>query len=322
MKALISVIIPTYNREHLIAATLDSILAQSYPNWECIIVDDGSTDGTEALLQSYIEKDPRFLFYKRPEDRPKGANACRNYGFDLCRGDFVNWFDSDDVMLPDKLKLQINALKENEKAPYCICQSSWFDKEENRTLGLRSKEITSKNRFEDYILNKIYWLTTAPMWRKSFIIENNLKFNENLSQSQEYDFHIHALAISENYAIVNKPLVIIIKHKEAISYKIYQDDSKMKSNLDVKAMIFEQYTDKLSDKTKIKLFEILTLIYKDLLKFKNFNVAFFAMKLLYKNIGDIKASFFKKLIFLFKLGIAFISYFIFGRGYNIVKPLT
>ena len=65
-QALISIIIPTFNRAHLIGETLDSVLAQTYPNWECIIVDDGSTDTTDEVVGEYVKKDSRFLYHHRP----------------------------------------------------------------------------------------------------------------------------------------------------------------------------------------------------------------------------------------------------------------
>lgn len=80
---LVSIIIPTYNRAHLIGETLDSVMAQTYTNWECIVVDDGSTDNTAELLVVYCNKDNRFQYHHRPKDRPKGANAYRNYGIDV-----------------------------------------------------------------------------------------------------------------------------------------------------------------------------------------------------------------------------------------------
>src|SRR5690554_597358 len=105
---LVSIIVPTYNRAHLIGETLDSVLAQTYANWECIVVDDGSTDGTEELLHAYIAKDVRFQYHKRPAEYIKGANSCRHIGFLEAKGKFVNWFDSDDIMhinhLAEKVK--------------------------------------------------------------------------------------------------------------------------------------------------------------------------------------------------------------------------
>ena len=76
---LVSIIIPTYNRAHLIGETLDSVLAQTYQNWECIIVDDGSSDNTDEVIGAYVEKDSRFKYYHRSDkDLPKEPSASRN----------------------------------------------------------------------------------------------------------------------------------------------------------------------------------------------------------------------------------------------------
>ena len=110
---LVSIIIPTFNRANLIGETLDSVIGQTYTNWECIVIDDGSTDGTDKLLNIYLQKDTRIQYLQRPSERPKGANSCRNYGFEFSRGEYVNWFDSDDIMHPEKLEIQINQLQNN-----------------------------------------------------------------------------------------------------------------------------------------------------------------------------------------------------------------
>src|SRR5690606_6713113 len=95
---LVSILIPNYNKAPYLRETLDSILSQTYLNWECIIVDDHSTDGSYEILEEYANLDCRFKVYKRPDHLPKGGNACRNYAFILSNGEFVNWFDSDDIM--------------------------------------------------------------------------------------------------------------------------------------------------------------------------------------------------------------------------------
>lgn len=319
---LISIIIPTYNRKHLLSDTLNSISEQTYTNWECIIVDDGSTDTTEALLNSYIKKDKRFQFHKRPKHKPKGANACRNYGFELSKGGFINWFDSDDVMEPNKLELQIRVLNDNEKAPYCICQTKWINKADNTFLGLRGKHISSNNRFEDYILYQIFWSILAPLWRRSFIVENNLIFDDSLHQSQEYDFHIKALAINSNYIAINDALVSMYKHETNLSNNIYEDDLKIKSNLRVKDKIIKEHIHKLSPKGVLKLLEILTLMYKVLLKTNKMKLAFIVIFKLLKILKHVEVSLFKKVVFCNKVILAYLSYLIFSRGYNIIKPLT
>src|SRR5688572_29060991 len=99
---LISIIIPTYNRALMLEETLDSIIAQTYKNWECIVVDDGSTDATDKLMAEYIDRDSRFQYHHRPKDRLPGGNAARNYGFEISKGNFIQWFDSDDYMMANK----------------------------------------------------------------------------------------------------------------------------------------------------------------------------------------------------------------------------
>jgi len=103
-KPLISIIIPTYNRAHLIGETLDSIIAQTYQNWECIVVDDGSDDDTEEVMKSYIQNDNRIYYYHRPEEHLPGGNGARNFGFEKSTGEYIQWFDSDDLMEPNSIK--------------------------------------------------------------------------------------------------------------------------------------------------------------------------------------------------------------------------
>ena len=107
MRHLVSIIIPIFNRAHLIKETLNSILNQSYTNWECILVDDGSTDKTKETILKYCQNDSRISYFERPQQMLKGANSCRNYGFENSKGYYIQWFDSDDLMHYDKLKLQV-----------------------------------------------------------------------------------------------------------------------------------------------------------------------------------------------------------------------
>jgi len=322
LKALISIIIPTYNRAHLIGATLDSILAQTYTHWECLVIDDGSSDSTSVLMKAYLDKDRRFSYYQRPEHLPKGANACRNYGFEKSKGEYINWFDSDDVMEPTKLELQLKALELHEGAPYCICQTAWLEKDTGALIGLRSKSITSEHRMEDYILYNIFWSILAPLWRSDFINKHELRFDETLQQSQEYDFHIKALAINSNYVIIDHALASMYKHDGNLSHFLYHDDLKLFSNLKVKSRIVNHYIKGFTVEGQFKFLEILTLFYKDLLTHKKLGIAKQVLPLLYKTLKLIDIPFGKKALFCLRLRLAYISYDLIGRGYGIVKLLT
>ena len=221
---LVSIIIPNYNRAHLIGETLNSILAQTYTNWECIIVDDGSTDNSEFVISKYVENDFRFKFFHRPIDRIKGANVCRNYGFELSEGEYVNWFDSDDIMHHDKLLKQVNAL-EKSNYNFSVCQTLVFENSLENVIGLRSENIYSNDIFYDYVTQKISWLTQAPLWKRNFLNSIEYLFDEELQAAQEWEFHCRVLSLSNDYDVINDPLVYIRRHNNSISHN---NDSKMR----------------------------------------------------------------------------------------------
>src|SRR5437763_3474379 len=93
----VSVIIPTYNRAKLLAACLSSVLHQTHQNLEALVIDDGSTDETPALLQTLAKGDPRLRLLHQDH---KGAQAARNLGFQMATGEFINFLDDDDLWHP------------------------------------------------------------------------------------------------------------------------------------------------------------------------------------------------------------------------------
>ncbi|PHQ28660.1 glycosyltransferase family 2 protein [Leeuwenhoekiella nanhaiensis] len=123
---LVSIIIPTYNRADLISQTLDSVLAQTYKNWECIVVDDGSTDETSEVVQRFLDKDSRFQYHHRPKNRLKGANTCRNYGFELSKGKYIQWLDSDDLIGQEKIDEQVAILEKTRGLFIATCKWDYF----------------------------------------------------------------------------------------------------------------------------------------------------------------------------------------------------
>src|SRR5690606_2722846 len=215
-KPLVSIIVPTYNRTHLIGETLDSIIAQTYTNWECLVVDDGSTDNTDEVLQGYIQKDPRFKYFHRPDIHKPGGNGARNYGFLQSKGEYVNWFDSDDLMHCEKLEKQVKALH-GSIYNFAVCQTLVFEGQKDNILGLRHEKIFSKNPLEDFMMHKIKFLTQAPFFRKSFIEKYDLSFDEELKASQEWEFFCRILFYSPRYKVDETPLVLLRKHSDRIS---------------------------------------------------------------------------------------------------------
>jgi glycosyltransferase involved in cell wall biosynthesis len=103
---LVSVVLPTFNRGYCLERAIRSVLGQTYPDWELIVVDDGSTDDTQAVLESF--KDPRIRVFRHSVNR--GVAAARNTGLAAARGEFIAFLDSDDEWRPDKLTKQLDVM--------------------------------------------------------------------------------------------------------------------------------------------------------------------------------------------------------------------
>ena len=108
---LISVVIPAYNAEQFLDETLESVLSQTYENWECIIVNDGSTDNTEEIAKKWCEKDARFRYFYKENS---GASDTRNLGIKKARGEYIAFLDADDLYMPNFLEICLENLVEKD----------------------------------------------------------------------------------------------------------------------------------------------------------------------------------------------------------------
>jgi len=237
---MISIIIPTYNRAKLLPEVLDSIINQTYQFWECIIVDDGSTDNTAEIAVSYIKSDSRIQYHNRPSDRPKGANACRNYGFELSRGEFVNFFDSDDIMHVEHLQKKLQALENNKNIDFCICQTQNFEGTFiNENFKEKNINRSTGNIYEDYILGRCSILTMIPTWRRETLMDSKL-FDESLLQSQDMELYSRILFKFRNAAILPETLIYIRRNNDSITTLNGKLNIHIESYLEVKKRVLLQ----------------------------------------------------------------------------------
>lgn len=212
----VSIVIPNYNREKVIIETLSSIQTQDYINWECIIVDDHSTDDSVKVIQKYISNDPRFKLYSRPMDRKKGAGACRNYGFEIASGFYIQWFDSDDIMTPDHISQLVTGLEENN-CDFAVGDSQNFSIE-NSNLGKpyefhRIDELMTPDNFGKQVIG---WITDDFLGKTSIL--KNVKFNEKIkTDGDEYNLFTRLLHENRKGTFVNKILTYRRIHSHTLS---------------------------------------------------------------------------------------------------------
>jgi len=241
LSPLVSIIIPTYNRACLIGETLDSIIAQTYANWECIVVDDDSSDNTDQLMAFYVEKEPRIQYHHRPKDRHKGANACRNYGFELSNGEFIHWFDSDDLMANNNIQVKLNHLNYNQECDFCICKIVKFEGNFRRGKFIYSDSDLKivDGLYEDYITGKISILNVTPLWRRRVFDPNNL-YDEKVFQFQDLDFYSRLIFKNNLVGIINKELIYVRRNNDSISTRNLGFFLNVESFLKVKSRILER----------------------------------------------------------------------------------
>lgn len=164
-KSLVSIIIPNYNRANLIGETLDSIISQTYSNWECIIVDDGSADNSIEVINSYVKKDSRFKFFLRPKNHPKGANACRNIGMQKAVGDYIIFFDSDDFMCDNHIESKLLYMS-NGNLDYAVFKSKHFNLNEDVDYSYYKKYDFNA---DNYLMNKLRFFTNDLIVRRELL---------------------------------------------------------------------------------------------------------------------------------------------------------
>ncbi len=145
MAGLVSIIMPSYNTAQYIAASIQSVITQSYKNWELLVVDDCSTDNTDEVVQSFLS-DSRVRYFKN--DKNSGAAVSRNRALREARGKWVAFLDSDDLWLPEKIEKQVSFM---EKGNYHFSYTNYFEMDiegkKNGVLVTGPKKITKTGMF-------------------------------------------------------------------------------------------------------------------------------------------------------------------------------
>lgn len=228
---LVSIIIPTYNCAHLIEETLESIITQTYKNWECIVVDDGSTDHSEVVFKDYELKDKRFRFFSRPKTKPKGANACRNIGIEKAKSNYIIFLDADDLLAKNCLEKRVSYFKKNLQQDFLIFNMGQYN--DNLYFEKKKPIPIDKDQLINLFLRRKYpWNVTSPIWKKSFLLQLG-KFDEKLQRLQDVDIHLKAL-LQPNVSY------LIIHHTDSY-YRVNSNTILKYKDLDFKIKVAKSY---------------------------------------------------------------------------------
>lgn len=198
MSSLISVIVPCYNQSIYLDETLQSVFNQTYQNWECIIVNDGSTDDTEKIGLKWLKKDIRFSYYFKENG---GLSSSRNFGIEKSNGDYLQFLDSDDLITPEKFEKQLHDLKE---AQISVCDYFPFsdltgEYNSNRYLS----PFLSDQKYKEEVISEWEYRKSIPchtvIFSKKLVLDNDLKFSEDLENHEDWVFWAMLFYFSDTY---------------------------------------------------------------------------------------------------------------------------
>lgn len=256
-KIKISIIIATFNRAHFIQEMIGSILNQTHTNWECLIIDDGSTDNTENLILKIQLSESRIKYYKRPNSFKKGLPGCRNFGLKIAEAENVIFMDDDDIAHPFLLELSLKELI-NQKKDYCrflrTTFSGDFSYSFNKNINFKIT-VLDHNVLDQMITGEIPFNSCQILWKKSCFYETS--FNEKLMFAEEWECYSRIIAEGKKGISIQKELYFGRKHLKSNTGEFYQKNPiRKRSKIEATKLIIYNLGSKELLNDKLKFFFI------------------------------------------------------------------
>lgn len=200
---LISVVIPLFNAEKFLQPLMDSIVQQTYPNWEVIFVDDRSQDNSVQVVRNQIAIDNRFRLLLRPENEIKGAPTCRNIGMREAKGEYLIFFDADDIIAEFCFEQRLKGIKELGK-DFCVFPIIGFEKKPFDMLMPSIGATPTSIDIRYGMLARFFpFLVVTNIYRKEALIEHNVEWDVRLKSLQDSDFNVTCIMSGMTFTIVD-----------------------------------------------------------------------------------------------------------------------
>ncbi len=221
---LVSVIIPTYNRGWIVQKAIDSVLDQSFSDFELIVVDDGSTDNSKNILHAYGDKITVIA------QQNKGVSAARNRGINVARGEYIAFLDSDDTWFPEKLSVQTRFFNKHPDSRICQTEEIWIRNHKRVNPGKRHKKYSGMIFENSLALCLIS--PSAVMMQKS-LFETVGLFDESLPACEDYDLWLR-ITCRVPVHLIDTPLIIKNGgHKDQLSRMPQLDKYRIQSLVNI-----------------------------------------------------------------------------------------
>jgi len=247
----ITFVVPCYNQAEFLDESLQTIQNQTYTKWECIIVNDGSTDTTKSVAQAWVAKDTRFKYHEKENG---GLSSARNAGIRLCKTTYVFPFDSDDKLHERYLEKAVKVLNNNKNIEVLTAKVQHFG---TKNTILELPEYSFKR-----LLTRNCFIACSIFKKETF--DRVGGYDENLKSFEDWDFWISALKDGAEHYEINEVLYYYRKHEDhSLSNRFYKDKDFYESLYDY---VYKKHMD-LYD----KYYPNFILMYNDYLVLEEFN---------------------------------------------------
>ena len=238
MNPIVSIIIPVYNAEGTLPRCVDSILNQTFTDFELLLVDDGSADASGAICDCYAAKDSRVRVFHQANS---GVSASRNLALDQARGDYLQFLDSDDWITPDATSCLVRAM---EGGPCDMVISDFY-----RVVGERVSQkgdieedgILTREEYAAHMMENpadfYYGVLWNKLYRRNIVEEHHLRMDPEISWCEDFMFNLEYIRYAEHFRAIQIPIYYYVKTKGSLA----SQSMSISKTVKMKLMVFEDY---------------------------------------------------------------------------------
>ncbi len=240
MEQLVSIIVPVYNAEKYLKRCVDSILAQDYPHFELLLMDDGSSDGSGEICDAYAKADARVRVVHKENS---GVSDTRNQALDLAKGTYVQFLDSDDWIVPEATRLLVQAMEDNK----CDMVISDFYRVAGDRLArkgdIEEKRVLNRQEFAACMIENpadfYYGVLWNKLYRRRIIEEHQIRMDVSISWCEDFLFNLEYIRHASTFFALQVPLYYYVKRKGSL----VSQGMSISNTMRMKINIFDYYNE-------------------------------------------------------------------------------
>lgn len=248
-KIELSIVMPVFNRKDLVRVMIDSIIANTYQNWELLAIDDGSTDGAYEMMLEYASRDNRVKPHLRTK-LPKGAQTCRNYGLELAKGEYIIFFDSDDYIVSSCLQKRINEMKKRSDIDFLVFPAGIYENQERGQNMLWGREYRKKKDLSFFLARELPFIVCTNIYKRESLLSIKVDWDVKIQSLQDSQFNIHVLLKGLKYDYIKLDSADYLYRCEGVGDSIAKKINGLKhaeSHLYVLDDTYKKVTEKYGD---------------------------------------------------------------------------